>query len=262
MAYLGVTPTTSTQSLVKQDFSVSATQNYTLSQSVTSANDIALYINNVRQEPTYAYSASGTSLTLTAATAGSDDMYCIYLGRAVGTINPASGSVGTAQITDSAITSSKLLSPLATPNIGFAVKKNSDVQTLSSGTLTKVTFDTEIFDTNNNFANSRFTPTVAGQYFFCADLHHYNSASGATTIRNTVLYKNGSAHTWTLRTENNAPGYTIKVGVSAIIEMNGSSDYVEVYARGQFSSGTYQIADDTNSGFSNGNTFIGFRLGV
>ena len=67
---------------------------------------------------------------------------------------------------------------------------------------------------------------------------------------------------WTLRTENSAPGYTIKVGVSAIIEMNGSSDYVEVYARGQFSSGTYQIADDTNSGFNNGNTFIGFRLGV
>ena len=112
MAYLGVTPTTSSQSLVKQDFSVSATQNYTLSQSVTSANDIALYINNVRQEPTYAYSASGTSLTLTEATAGTDDMYCVYIGRAVGTINPASGSVGTAQITDSAITSSKLLSPL------------------------------------------------------------------------------------------------------------------------------------------------------
>ena len=98
MAYLGSTPTTSSQSLVKQDFSVSATQNYTLSQSVNNANDIALYINNVRQEPTYAYSASGTSLTLTAATAGSDDMYCVYIGRAVGTINPASGSVGLAQL--------------------------------------------------------------------------------------------------------------------------------------------------------------------
>ena len=247
---------------MKQDFSVSATTGYTLSQSVTSANDIALFINNVRQEPTFAYSASGTTLTLTAATASGDDMYCIYLAKAVGTINPASGSVGTAQITDSAITSSKLLSPLATPNIGFAVKKNSDVQTLSNVTYTKVTFDTELFDTNNNFANSRFTPTVAGQYFFHADLHHYNSASGATTIRNTVLYKNGSAHTFTLRTENNAPGYTIKVACTAIIEMNGTSDYVEVYARGQFSSGTYQIADDTNSGFSNGNIFIGFRLGV
>ena len=76
---------------MKQDFSVSATTGYTLSQSVTSANDIALFINNVRQEPTFAYSASGTTLTLTAATASGDDMYCIYLGKAVGTINPASG---------------------------------------------------------------------------------------------------------------------------------------------------------------------------
>tara|TARA_R100000773_G_scaffold41263_1_gene37714 strand:- start:657 stop:1469 length:813 start_codon:yes stop_codon:yes gene_type:complete len=108
MPYLGSAPTTSSQSLVKQDFSVSATTSYTLSQSVTNANDIALFINNVRQEPTTAYSASGTSLTLTEATAGTDDMYCIYIGRAVGTINPASGSVGTAQITDSSITTAKI----------------------------------------------------------------------------------------------------------------------------------------------------------
>ena len=109
---------------------------------------------------------------------------------------------------------SKILRPsldTGVPNVGFDVKKNSDVQTLSNLTWTKVTFDTELFDTNNNFANSRFTPTVAGQYFFHADLHHYNNASGATTIRNTVLYKNGSAHTFTLRTENSAPGYTMKV---------------------------------------------------
>ena len=146
-------------------------------------------------------------------------------------------------------------------NPSFAVKKGSDNQALSSATWTKVTFDTELFDSNNNFASSRFTPTVAGQYYFCADLHHYNSASGATTIRNTALYKNGSAHTQTLRTENSAPGYTIKVEVSAIIEMNGTTDYVEVYARGTFSSGTYTIADDTNNGFANGNTFVGFKLG-
>jgi hypothetical protein len=86
---------------VKQDFSVSATTSYTLSQSVTSANDIALFINNVRQEPTYAYSCSGTALTLTAATASGDDMYCVYLGKAVGTLNPGTGSVGLAQLSAS-----------------------------------------------------------------------------------------------------------------------------------------------------------------
>ena len=98
MPYLGSAPTTSSVALAKQDFTTSATTSYTLSNSVTSANDIALFINNVRQEPTYAYSASGTALTLTAATSSSDDMYCVYLGRAVGTINPASGSVGIGEL--------------------------------------------------------------------------------------------------------------------------------------------------------------------
>ena len=98
MPYVGVQPSTSFQTLAKQDFTTSATTSYTLSQSVSSANDIALFINNVRQEPTYAYSASGTALTLTAATTSSDDMYCVYLGRAVGTVNPASGSVGTGEL--------------------------------------------------------------------------------------------------------------------------------------------------------------------
>ena len=98
MPYVGVQPSTSFQTLSKQDFTTSATTSYTLSQSVSSANDIALFINNVRQEPTYAYSASGTALTLTAATSSSDDMYCIYLGKSVGTINPASGSVGVGEL--------------------------------------------------------------------------------------------------------------------------------------------------------------------
>tara|TARA_X000001382_G_scaffold94816_1_gene69278 strand:+ start:365 stop:1189 length:825 start_codon:yes stop_codon:yes gene_type:complete len=98
MGYIGPAPASSFQTLAKQDFTTSATTSYTLSQSVSSANDIALFINNVRQEPTTAYSASGTALTLTEATSSSDDMYCVYLGRAVGTINPASGSVGTGEL--------------------------------------------------------------------------------------------------------------------------------------------------------------------
>ncbi len=108
MPYLGSAPTTSFQTLAKQDFTTSATTSYTLSNSVTSANDIALFINNVRQEPTAAYSASGTALTLSEATAGSDDMYCVYIGRAVGTINPASGSVGTSQLVDGSVSIAKL----------------------------------------------------------------------------------------------------------------------------------------------------------
>ena len=44
MPYIGPVPATAFQTINKQDFSVSATTNYTLSQSVTSANDIALLL--------------------------------------------------------------------------------------------------------------------------------------------------------------------------------------------------------------------------
>ena len=80
---------------------------------------------------------------------------------------------------------SKILRPsldTGVPNVGFAAKKNSDVQTLSSATLTKVTFDTELFDTNNNFASSRFTPTIAGQYFFYADFIFFSINSGISSF--------------------------------------------------------------------------------
>ena len=37
-------------------------------------------------------------------------------------------------------------------------------QSVSANVFTKITFDTEDFDTNSNFSSSRFTPTVAGYY--------------------------------------------------------------------------------------------------
>ena len=79
------------QCFSKQDFTTSATTSYTLDNPVANANELALFINFVRQEPTTAYSASGTSLTLTSATSASDDMYCVYLGKAVQTVNPPNG---------------------------------------------------------------------------------------------------------------------------------------------------------------------------
>jgi hypothetical protein len=88
MPFIGNQPALSYTSFAKQDFTTSATTSYTLDNPVANANELALFINFVRQEPTTAYSASGTSLTLTSATSASDDMYCVYLGKAVQTVNP------------------------------------------------------------------------------------------------------------------------------------------------------------------------------
>ena len=107
MSYIGTPPSNAFTSLLKQDFSTSATTGYTLDHAVNNANDIALFINFVRQEPTAGYAASGTTLTLTSATASSDDMYCVYLGQALQTVNPPNASVGTSQLVDGAVTYAK-----------------------------------------------------------------------------------------------------------------------------------------------------------
>ena len=102
MAYLGNAPARSFISFERQVFTIVNSQTaYTLSHSVTNENDIRLVVNNVVQEPGSgkAYTASGTTLTLSAAlTNGTDEMYCVFLGRAVGTVNPPAGSVTSAML--------------------------------------------------------------------------------------------------------------------------------------------------------------------
>jgi hypothetical protein len=108
MPFIGNQPALSYTSFAKQDFTTSVTTSYTLDNPVANANELALFINFVRQEPTTAYSASGTSLTLTSATSATDDMYCVFLGKAVQTVNPPAGSVGTSQLADASVTPAKL----------------------------------------------------------------------------------------------------------------------------------------------------------
>ena len=98
MPFIGNQPALSYTSFAKQDFTTSATTSYTLDNPVTNENELALFINFVRQEPTTAYTASGTNLNLTSATSASDDMYCVFLGKAVQTVNPPNGSVGLSQL--------------------------------------------------------------------------------------------------------------------------------------------------------------------
>jgi len=112
MAYLGNSPARSFISFERQVFTIVNSQTaYTLDHSVTNENDIRLVVNNVVQEPGSgkAYTASGTTLTLSAAlTNGTDEMYCVYLGRATATEAPGAGSVGTSQLASDAVTEAKI----------------------------------------------------------------------------------------------------------------------------------------------------------
>ena len=112
MAYLGNAPARSFISFERQVFTIVNSQTaYTLDHSVNNENDIRLVINNIVQEPGSgkAYTASGTTLTLSAALVnGTDEMYCVFLGRAVATNAPGAGSVNTAAIADLNVTTAKI----------------------------------------------------------------------------------------------------------------------------------------------------------
>ena len=110
MPYIGNTPAEKYAAFNVQYFTTSATDTYTLDRAVANELDIRLVINNVIQEPGAgkAYTAANTTLTLTSATAGTDTMYAVYIGKAVQTVNPGAGSVGTTALADNAVTEAKL----------------------------------------------------------------------------------------------------------------------------------------------------------
>jgi hypothetical protein len=102
----------------------------------------------------------------------------------------------------------------------------SSAQTIGNGSLTKVQFDTEEFDTGgfyDNATNYRFLPTVAGKYQFNACVT-FPTASG---IMIAALYKNGTRFK-DGNTMVNTPSGVSSV-VSALVDLNGSTDYVEIF---------------------------------
>ena len=84
MPFLGSQPADQYQSLAKQTITGDGSTAYTLNRSVTNAYDMEVFINNVRQEPDTSYSASGNTITFTAAVTASDSCYLIYQGQSVG----------------------------------------------------------------------------------------------------------------------------------------------------------------------------------
>lgn len=114
MPFIGNTPDVNFTSFAKQDLTgvtgSPAKRGFTLTHAVANANEIEVFVNNVRQEPTDAYTVSGTGLTMTGDVETTDDFYIIYLGKAIQTTVPPDGSVSTAKIADSAISSAKIAS--------------------------------------------------------------------------------------------------------------------------------------------------------
>ena len=109
----------------------------------------------------------------------------------------------------------------------FFAYRTTAVQNFSQNVATKLQFNTELFDTDSaydNVTDYRFLPTTAGKYYISAGAY----IDGTTTSSPTGLkiYRNGSFyHQGLIYSGGLAGGHHIH----NIIDLNGSSDYVEIY---------------------------------
>jgi len=263
MPFIGNQPAESYASFETETFSVSATTNYTLSHAVTNENEIRLVINGVVQQPGSgkAYTASGTTLTLSSATASGDVMYAVYLGRALQTVNPPAASVGNSQTAPTIITGQTAETSIATDDTilihdtsASALKKMTRAnfvsgiggtntpmfmaylsanQSVSDNTIVKVQCNTEAIDTDNAYDNStnyRFTvPSgAAGKYLIYAVLQ--TSGSNDQYQTTSYLYKNGSVYSGNESNPYNHTGSSNHSQTQWILDLS-EGDYLEFYGR-------------------------------
>jgi hypothetical protein len=114
----------------------------------------------------------------------------------------------------------------------------SSVQALAANTYTKIQFQTESYDTANaydNATNYRFTPLVAGYYQVNASL----AAGSIVTNVSVNIYKNGSVAFYG---SNPVCGSNT---TSALVYLNGSTDYIEIYGTFVAAQNTYNNANFT-----------------
>lgn len=133
---------------------------------------------------------------------------------------------------DAIITQPELATGVAGTGPAFSAYAGAST-TLTNNADTKVLFDTEEFDTNSNFASSRFTPTVAGYYQINSAIRIQGVASGNTVYIS--LYKNGAAYKLGNLVIQPNTGDPIFI-VTSLVYMNGSTDYVEIYGFQNFGS--------------------------
>jgi hypothetical protein len=256
LSYIGKNPVSG--NFVKLDaITTSATATYNLLNGGVAyfpqtANNCIVSLNGVIQSPTSAYTISGSTIVFSDALTASDSIdFILVLGDVLNIGTPSDATVGFAKVTSNLITgataetsidgadsvliyddSATALRKMTRTNFFTAQPSfsayQSSAQTLSSGVATKINFQTEEFDTNSNFdstTNYRFTPTVAGYYYFTGNIA---VASSATSVL-IDFYKNGSSAT-SKRTNYIVASAGNTVNGSALISLNGTTDYVEMFA--------------------------------
>jgi hypothetical protein len=107
----------------------------------------------------------------------------------------------------------------------FSAYNSVAISVAGAGAWTKMALQTKEWDTANCFdatTNYRFTPNVAGYYHFDGAIQLLNNAIMVVSI-----YKNGGEY---IRGFYSNPSTVYGGSVTGLVYMNGTTDYVELYA--------------------------------
>tara|TARA_R100001463_G_scaffold1425_1_gene6329 strand:+ start:3104 stop:3904 length:801 start_codon:yes stop_codon:yes gene_type:complete len=259
--YIGTKPESGFITTAKQRVT-SSTNNYVdLDHSISSLSDCILWVNSIKQDSTNLTLTTSTRITLGGTLTASDIVEIAYLGKAVATQTPSSGTVTNDMLVNSSITlngsavslgGSATVGGANTPSFQAKISGN---QSISNETLTKIQASIELFDTDNAYDNSsnyRFTPQTAGKYII-----YYSVLVDSASNNNNIdyiyaeIHKNGTAITFNmLDFRDDRDGRKFTVSQQIAVDMNGSSDYVELFAIGKVNS-----AGDLR--FASSNTYFG-----
>ena len=228
--HLGIIPDTVTNPSYRTitEFTATAGQTVFATASYT-VGYIDVYRNGVKLGNADFTATDGVNVVLSVA-AGSGDIVrteSFLITSVTNAIQAVPGSVSNTYLANGAVTQAKLNVGIA--GTGPAFSAYATVTTsLTTSTFTKIAIQTKEFDTANcfdNVTNYRFTPTVAGYYQVNAQLN-INGSSGNNYIA--TIYKNGSEYKRANQIGPNPSG-NIGLVVSALIYLNGSTDYIELW---------------------------------
>jgi hypothetical protein len=186
MPYLGNEPAVAYTTVSYQDLTGGSGTSFTLNHPVANSNEIEVFVNNVRQEPSVAYNASGTSMTMTGSVSTTDDFYVVFQGKAQQTIVPA------------------LDSNLTVARLTLSKSVQGTTQTASISGSTTLDFDSYqnfvlTFTDNVTFANP--TTEAVGQSGFLTIIQ---DGTGSRTLSLGTDYETASSAGITLSTAANA----------------------------------------------------------
>ena len=273
MGYIGRNLANLSDRVVLDDITTSANATFNLLLNgvafvPSSSESLTVSLNGVIQKcggTNPSYTVSGSQITFASSLSASDSIDFIIAERGITLQTPSAGSVGTSQLASTAVTTAKIADDAVTKDKvsnlmypAFEAQRTTD-QNVTDVTLTKVQFDTEVLDTDNcydNTTNYRFTPTVAGKYFVYGCINNDSQGNSQLGYGQTYIYKNGSSYRKTETYFSSSNVRRSSIFTTAIIDMNGTTDYLELYGNANDTSGTPLFRGANNESF-----FGAYRIG-